>query len=103
LITETGRRAEVNDRIFSTSVNLSYTLNVSAIGGVDDLAQTEVEVQFDRVAASAKEITLEVFATDESASVQVRATHLCDYYLASPARLLRGPHVHANFHLSSPA
>jgi len=61
---------EVKDRIFSTAVNLSYTLNVSAIGGVDDLAQTEVEVQFDRVAASVKEITLEVFATDESASVQ---------------------------------
>lgn len=76
----------MNDRIFSTSVNLSYTLNVSAIGGVDDLAQTEVEVQFDRVAASAKEITLEVFATDESASVQVRTSHLFVYYLASPAR-----------------
>lgn len=42
------------------------------IGGVDDLAQMEVDVQFDRVAASAREITLEVFATDESASVQVR-------------------------------
>lgn len=30
-----------------------------------------MEAQFDRVAASAKEVTLEVFATDESASVQV--------------------------------
>ena len=35
----------------------------------------EVDVQFDRVAASAKEITLETFATDESASVQVRPCH----------------------------
>ena len=48
---------------------------MSAIGGVDDLAQTEVEVQFDRVAANARETTLEVFATDESASVQVRTIH----------------------------
>jgi hypothetical protein len=69
---------------------------VSAIRGVDDLAQTEVDVQFDRVAASAREITLEVFATDESASVQVRATppavHLSRS--ARPARVfVRCPHT----------
>lgn len=36
-------------------------------------------MQFDRVAASAKEITLEVFATDESASVQVRVSALVSF------------------------
>jgi len=77
---------------------------MSAIGGLDDLAQTEVEVQFDRVAASAKEITLEVFATDESASVQVRTSHpVCLFGSAWSPVSVRCPHESADRLLFLPA
>ncbi|KAG8807312.1 hypothetical protein FRC17_004523 [Serendipita sp. 399] len=62
----------VSDRIFSTSVDLTYTFSLPALsfGTIDGLGDLDVEAQFNRVAASAKEVTLEVFAVDESASVQ---------------------------------
>lgn len=65
--------ADVSDRIFSTSVELSYTFALPALafGTSQKLEELDVEAQFDRVSSSAKEITLETFATDESASVQV--------------------------------
>lgn len=50
---------------------MNYTFTLPAYGGADKLSELDIEAQFDRVATSAKEITLEVFATDESASVQV--------------------------------
>ncbi|CCA67090.1 probable urate oxidase (uricase) [Serendipita indica DSM 11827] len=60
----------VSDRIFSTSVDLNYTFELPALafGSVDKLEAVDIEAQFNRVAASAKETTLEVFAVDESAS-----------------------------------
>ena len=66
--------AEVNDRIFSTSVNLNYSFKPLSIGaaGEEDLKKIKAESDFDKTAGRAREITLEVFATDESASVQVR-------------------------------
>ncbi|KAG8822037.1 hypothetical protein FRC19_006834 [Serendipita sp. 401] len=62
----------VSDRIFSTSVDLTYTFSLPTLsfGAIDKLEGLDVEAQFNRVAASAKEVTLEVFAVDESASVQ---------------------------------
>ena len=75
--------AEVCDRIFSTSVDLLYTFAPFEITAPED----EKKLEFDRgqikgaggleawegikVGESAREITLETFATDESASVQV--------------------------------
>ena len=65
----------VSDRIFSTSVDLTYSYSLPALsfGAIEKLEVVDVEAQFNRVASSAKEVTLEVFATDESASVQVCA------------------------------
>ncbi|PVF97217.1 putative urate oxidase [Serendipita vermifera] len=62
----------VSDRIFSTSVDLQYTFTIPSLsfGTMDKVGTVDVEAQFNKVAASAKETTLEVFATDESASVQ---------------------------------
>ena len=75
--------AEVDDRIFSTSVDLLYTFAPFEIAAPQD----EKRLEFDKhhikgpgglgawngakASESAREITLEVFATDESASVQV--------------------------------
>lgn len=74
---------EVNDRIFSTSVDLTYTFAPISIpapadgeGKVFDAplkgdAAKGTPWDGDALAASAREVTLEVFALDESASVQV--------------------------------
>jgi urate oxidase len=77
---------EVDDRIFSTSVDLRYTYGEVAVRLPRDSARLNFgEENFDRNGASevhawedakvgsrAREITLDVFANDESASVQVR-------------------------------
>jgi len=62
----------VNDRIVSTSVDLSYTFSLSGLsfGNVEKLEALDIDAQFNRVATSAREVTLETFATDGSASVQ---------------------------------
>ena len=75
---------EVNDRIFSTSIDLVYTYAPFAVqkstaldapaaalvGAADSGAGSAWDG--DAVAVSARTATLEIFAEDESASVQVR-------------------------------
>lgn len=63
----------MNDRIFSTSVDMTYIISPITLGSAteDDLNKVKDENNFDKVAARAREITLNTFATDESASVQV--------------------------------
>ncbi len=76
--------AEVNDRIFSTSIDLSYTFAPISIPRPADGEGKAFEAPFagdaakgtpwdgDALAAALRNVTLEVFALDESASVQVR-------------------------------
>jgi len=74
--------AEVNDRIFSTSVDLRYTYGQVDVGlpsdekrldfGVDNLSGGVHPWENAKVGERSREITLDVFAQDESASVQVR-------------------------------
>lgn len=71
---------EVDDRIFSTSIDLTYTFPTFPIspeffesdtaGAQEKGAGTPWDGE--TVAGSARKITLELFATDDSASVQVR-------------------------------
>ena len=61
---------EVNDRIFSTSVDLTYTFPSITLGK-EGIGALEPAMGFEKVFESAREITLCVFATDDSASVQV--------------------------------
>jgi urate oxidase len=73
---------EVDDRIFSTSVDLRYTfgqVNVQLpsdekrlVFGVGNLSGGVHPWEDAKVGARSREITLDVFALDESASVQVR-------------------------------
>ncbi|KAI0773327.1 uricase [Trametes elegans] len=74
--------AEVNDRIFSTSVDLAYTFAPISIpspadgeGKVFDLGLTAEQAKGtpwdgDSISAATRNVTLEGFALDESASVQ---------------------------------
>ncbi|EIW71993.1 hypothetical protein TREMEDRAFT_70604 [Tremella mesenterica DSM 1558] len=64
--------AEVADRLFSTSVTLSYSIPLpSSISlSLDTLSEIEKTIDFPSISQRARKDTLEVFATDESASVQ---------------------------------
>lgn len=63
----------VSDRIFSTAIDYDYTFELSSeYLTIDGLAKLEEGTKFTEVAESAKKITLETFALDESASVQAR-------------------------------
>jgi urate oxidase len=91
----------VNDRIFSTSVDLSYTfapISISPPGDQDKLefaipiADSGVEgsVWDTKIPASARKVTLDVFALDDSASVQA-STQRFEPGLPSRAFVLRIP------------
>lgn len=71
---------EVNDRIFSTAVELKYTYApfgvpqnavVDSFKIADELTTEGTAWDGNAVVEKARTATLEVFATDESASVQV--------------------------------
>ena len=74
---------DVDDRIFSTSIDLTYTYAPFAVKKNTSLdAQELLSAEStgvgsawdgDAVAVKARAATLEIFAVDESASVQVRA------------------------------
>ena len=76
---------EVDDRIFSTSVDLRYTFGqvsvelpsdekrlIFGVGNLNGGATGVYPWEDAKVGARSREITLDVFAQDESASVQVR-------------------------------
>lgn len=72
--------AEVNDRIFSTSIDISYSFSPLSIPKPQDDRKLEFRAEGDvfeslkdgSIAERVRKLSLEVFATDESASVQVR-------------------------------
>jgi urate oxidase len=63
----------VADRLFSTSVSMLYTIPLppNTPLSIDNLGKIASEIDFAKVATAVKQDTLEVFAEDESASVQV--------------------------------
>lgn len=84
--------AEVSDRIFSTSVDLSYVFTPVAIATPTDAQKLDFRVEdvelqggvwdSEGVAERARSITLEVFADDESASVQATLYKMAQLFIA---------------------
>jgi len=69
----------VSDRILSTTVDCECVLSMPPGHlTVDGLAKLEEEVKFTTVVCNAKDITLELFALDESASVQATMYKMCE-------------------------
>jgi len=63
--------AEVNDRIFSTAVDLTYTFPTYTLkNGLHDISGIESAYGFLKAGQLARAITLDLFATHNSASVQ---------------------------------
>lgn len=63
---------EVDDRLFSTSVDLKYDVSLppSVPLTIENIGKINQHVDFQNVYLKTRKATLEVFATDESASVQ---------------------------------
>ncbi|KAI5474323.1 urate oxidase, partial [Pseudohyphozyma bogoriensis] len=72
--------APVDDRIFSTAVDCSYTVNLpSKALTTESLASLPID--FEAIYRSAEVATLEVFATHNSASVQATLYKMCERIL----------------------
>lgn len=67
----------VTDRILSTAIEYEYTIILPKEPlTIDGLGEVGKKAKFAEVATSARNVTLNLFATDESASVQVRNVFL---------------------------
>ncbi|KAL5504045.1 hypothetical protein ACEPAH_8118 [Sanghuangporus vaninii] len=93
---------EVDDRIFSTSVDLKYEFTPISLGEhkaiENTLAKLKDNYAFDAVAARAREITLTTFATDESASVQATLYKMADQIVQEHKQVLSAAYALPNKH-----
>lgn len=93
---------EVNDRIFSTAVDLQYTFSPISLGQHDSLLETLSSLKksytFDEVASRAREITLDIFATDESASVQATLYKMASLIVSEHANVVKCGYALPNKH-----
>lgn len=72
--------AAVNDRIFSTAVECTYTIPVSR-SSLTPQSLPNLSLDFDRIFNSVTKTTLETFATHDSASVQATLYQMCEKIL----------------------
>lgn len=71
---------EAKDRILSTAVDLQYEFPKYTLrNGLEFIGALETELQFEKAAQLARNITIDLFATHDSESVQV-----CDIPLSFP-------------------
>ena len=93
---------EVNDRIFSTAVDMQYTFSPIALGQHTSLLETLSSLKdshtFDDVASRTREITLDVFATDESASVQATLYKMATQIVGEHGNVVRCAYALPNKH-----
>ncbi|EJD48914.1 uricase [Auricularia subglabra TFB-10046 SS5] len=89
---------EVSDRILSTAVDLSYEFQAATVGGPGDLPALAAKMKYGAVAAGAREITLDVFAKDESASVQASLFKMAARLIEENASVTRASYALPNKH-----
>ena len=99
----------VNDRIFSTSIDLSYTFTPVSLTAPADEKKLDFQVpdgselvggawDGEDVADRARRVTLEVFATDESASVQATLYKMAQRIIAENAHITSVTYTLPNKH-----
>ncbi|QRV89743.1 uricase [Ceratobasidium sp. AG-Ba] len=75
--------SEVDDRIFSTSIDLDYSVKLpDEPVTIDGLGAIGKYAKFEELRKSVQKITLETFATDESASVQATMYKMSQKFIA---------------------
>ncbi|KAG9104998.1 hypothetical protein FRC06_002919 [Ceratobasidium sp. 370] len=76
-------QAEVDDRIFSTAIDLNYSVKLPpGPVTIDGLAAVGEKAKFGELQENVRKITLETFATDESASVQATMYKMSQKFIA---------------------
>ncbi|KAG8714095.1 hypothetical protein FRC11_009873 [Ceratobasidium sp. 423] len=86
LYTRRVHHAQVDDRIFSTSIDLDYSIKLpDGPVTIDGLGALGEKAKFSELQSSARKITLETFATDESASVQATMYKMSQQFIADNA------------------
>ncbi|ORY85976.1 hypothetical protein BCR35DRAFT_302595 [Leucosporidium creatinivorum] len=70
----------VDDRIFSTAVDCSYTIPISS-SSLTRSAIANLGIDFEAIYRSVEKTTLEIFATHNSASVQATLYQMCEKIL----------------------
>ncbi|BGP03260.1 Uricase [Rhodotorula toruloides] len=70
----------VDDRIFSTAVDCTYTIPISP-SALSISALPKLGIDFDKIYKSVVDTTLEIFATHNSASVQATLYNMCEKVL----------------------
>ncbi|KAB5592526.1 Uricase [Ceratobasidium theobromae] len=74
----------VDDRIFSTSIDLDYSIELpNEPVTIDGLGALGERAKFSELQESVRKITLETFATDESASVQTTMYKMSQKFIAN--------------------
>ncbi|ELU40375.1 uricase (Urate oxidase) [Rhizoctonia solani AG-1 IA] len=77
---------EVDDRIFSTSIDLDYSIKLpNEPITIDGLGSLGEKAKFRELQSNVRKITLETFATDESASVQATMYKMSQQFIAENA------------------
>ncbi|KDE02389.1 uricase [Microbotryum lychnidis-dioicae p1A1 Lamole] len=71
----------VDDRIFSTSVDCSYSIPIPT-SALTSASIPKLGIDFERIFKSVETTTLEIFATHNSASVQATLYQMCEKILA---------------------
>ncbi|SCZ94460.1 BZ3500_MvSof-1268-A1-R1_Chr12-2g03913 [Microbotryum saponariae] len=71
----------VDDRIFSTSVDCSYSITIPT-SALTSASIPKLGIDFERIFKSVETTTLEIFATHNSASVQATLYQMCEKILA---------------------
>ncbi|EJD06754.1 uricase [Fomitiporia mediterranea MF3/22] len=93
---------EVDDRILSTSIDLQYEFASISLGEHKSLEKKLEEIkkshEFDRFAARAREITLAIFAKDESASVQATLFRMATEIIKENQHVQRASYALPNKH-----
>jgi urate oxidase len=72
---------DVNDRIFSTAVDCSYTVNLPSSHSLSKNSLAMLGIEFNKIYQSVETTTLEIFATHNSASVQATLYQMCEKIL----------------------
>ncbi|KAA1068407.1 hypothetical protein PGT21_026116 [Puccinia graminis f. sp. tritici] len=81
---------EASDRILSTSVDCrcAIKINLPSDGSLAISSLANLGIDFKAIGKSVREITLETFATDESASVQATLYKMCQLILTAHTEIL---------------
>ncbi|GAA6055839.1 hypothetical protein JCM3770_004785 [Rhodotorula araucariae] len=91
----------VNDRIFSTSVDCTYTIPIPS-AALTASALATLGIDFDGVFRSVERTTLDVFATHNSASVQATLYIMCEKVLADNSAVSGIKYALPNKHYIAP-